>query len=74
MITQQAGHYAISDLCRALGVSRSGYYAWRNRAANDDELAAPVRQVFWQHSRRYGSRRIVAERFARDIAHFGYEF
>ena len=61
MITQQADYYAISDLCQALSVSRSGYYAWRNRAANEDELAAPVRQVFWHHSRRYGSRRIVAE-------------
>jgi putative transposase len=61
MITQQADHYAISDLCQALSVSRSGDYAWRNRAANEDKLVAPVTHVFWQHSRRYGSRRIVAE-------------
>lgn len=54
--------------CQALGVSRSGYYAWRNRVVKVDELSAPVTQVFWQHSRRYGSRRIVAELQAQDYA------
>jgi transposase InsO family protein len=51
-----------------LGVSRSGYYAWRNRDVKADELSAPVTQVFWQHARRYGSRRIVAESQAQDYA------
>lgn len=66
MIAQQAEHFAVADLCQALGVSRSGYYAWRNRDVKVDELSAPVTQVFWQHSRRYGSRRIVAELQAQD--------
>jgi putative transposase len=61
VIAQQADHFAVADLCRALGVSRSGYYAWRNRMAGADGLTPQVAQVFWRHSRRYGARRIVAE-------------
>jgi putative transposase len=61
VIAHQAGHFAVADLCQTLGVSRSGYYAWRDRVVKVDELSAPVRQVFWRHSRRYGSRRILAE-------------
>ena len=61
MIAQQTDHFAVADLCHALGVSRSGYYAWRNRTAGADGLTTQVAQVFWRHSRRYGARRIVAE-------------
>jgi len=42
-------------------VSRSGYYAWKERPARQDQLALQVEEVFWQNSRRYGSRRITAE-------------
>jgi len=48
-------------LCQLLGVSRSGYYAWKERPARQDQLAPKVEEVFWFHSRRYGSRRIAAE-------------
>src|SRR5262249_6863409 len=41
--------------------SRSGYYAWRERPVRQDQLAPKVEEVFWQNSRRYGSRRITAE-------------
>lgn len=61
MISQQTDSYEISVLCQALGVSRSGYYAWRKRSPSLDELTPKVTKVFWQHSRRYGSRRITAE-------------
>jgi len=53
--------YPAAILCRALGVSRSGYYAWKERPARQDQLAQQVEEVFWQNSRRYGSRRITAE-------------
>ena len=53
--------YPAAILCRVLGVSRSGYYDWRNRPTRQDQLAPKVEEVFWQNSRRYGSRRITAE-------------
>lgn len=61
VIQAQAASYPIQVLCRALGVSRSGYYAWAGRAELGDELAPQVAEVFRRHSRRYGSRRVAAE-------------
>ena len=60
-IANEANTYPVAILCRALGVSRSGYYAWKQRPARQDQLAPEVEEVFWQNSRRYGSRRITAE-------------
>jgi putative transposase len=60
-IANEATTYPVAILCRALGVSRSGYYAWRTRPERQDQLAPQVEEVVWQHSRRYGSRRITAE-------------
>ena len=51
-------------LCRVMEVTRSRYYFWRNGGAADDketEAARQVRECFWLHRRRYGSRRISAE-------------
>ena len=42
-------------------MSRSGFYAWRERQVRPEAVGIPVKGIFWQHSRRYGSRRIVAE-------------
>lgn len=60
-IANEATTYPATILCRLLGVSRSGYYAWRERPEHQDQLAPQVEEVFWRHSRRYGSRRITAE-------------
>ena len=60
-IASEATTYPAAILCRALGVSRSGYYDWKKRPARQDQLAPQVEEVFWQNSRRYGSRRITAE-------------
>jgi putative transposase len=61
VIRAQAAHYAVADLCQALDVSRSGYYAWQQRQPRADPWTLRVKQVFRQHARRYGSRRITAE-------------
>jgi transposase InsO family protein len=60
-IANEATTYPVAILCRALDVSRSGYYTWKERPARQDQLAPQVEEVFWQNSRRYGSRRITAE-------------
>lgn len=61
-----AGSFAATAVCDVLGLSRSGYYAWRQgvpsaRAQRDTELTPLVRALFWNHRRRYGARRIAAE-------------
>ena len=49
-----------------IGVSRSAFYAWREREPSqredrDAELTPLVRAIFWKHRRRYGARRIAQE-------------
>ena len=58
--------FSVSTMCRVLGVSRSGYYAWREREPSDRSqadasLAMRIRKIH-QHSRgTYGAPRIHAE-------------
>ena len=64
---QRAEHhipYAIA--CRALGVSPSWFYKWRDgdpspRRARREELIAEIRRLFAAHRGRYGSPRITAD-------------
>jgi putative transposase len=65
--------FPVTAVCRALGVSRSGYDAHvRGEAGPREQEAARlrplVRQIFWEHKRRYGARRIAAELAARGEA------
>jgi len=56
--------YPIGQQCHALGVSRSGYYAWRERQKQQDTLRALIAHIHRIHrkSRRtYGSPRVHAE-------------
>jgi putative transposase len=60
----------VAVLCRVLGVSRSGFYAWRSRepsaaAARREELTAEVKEIHAEVKGRYGSPRIHAELVAR---------
>jgi len=62
--------FPLLALCAALGVSRAGYYAWLSsaetaREQRDRELMPLVCDIFWQHKRRYGARRIAVELSAR---------
>jgi transposase InsO family protein len=61
-------HYPIEVLCKALCVSRSGYYQWlerRNkpsaRVREDLELAEQIREVHQQSGSTYGTPRLEAE-------------
>jgi transposase InsO family protein len=62
--------FPVAVVCQALGISRAGYYAQAQggtgpRAQEDARLRPLVRQIFWEHKRRYGARRIAAELTAR---------
>jgi putative transposase len=65
--------FPVAAVCQALGVSRAGYYAHARGAAGpreqeDARLRPRVQQIFWEHQRRYGARRIAAELAARGEA------
>ena len=58
-----AESYSRTELCRALGVSRSGLYdhrakAQRPRRLQDKELAKEIELLFSQSRRTYGARRL----------------
>jgi putative transposase len=61
------GRYAIKEMARLFGVSRSGYYKWarngvsQGREAADTELLRLIREIVARHSRRYGSPRVWRE-------------
>ena len=64
--------FAVAALCHSLGMSRSGYYAWKqgsrsSRAEEDRCLKPQVRAVFREHKRRYGARRIARELSSRGM-------
>ena len=58
--------YPVSVLCNTLGVSLSGYYAWKNRPLSehqreDQQLAKHTHAVYHACRQVYGSPRIHAE-------------
>lgn len=63
------GQFAVNMMCRLLGVSTSGFYAWRRRGASEKEkrsrrLEVKIRAIFNRHRRAYGSPRIWRELLA----------
>jgi putative transposase len=66
VIDAEKATYRISWMCGLLGVPRSSFYAWRNRAdtataTRRRELAAQVRRVFAAGRGAYGCRRVTAQ-------------
>ena len=58
--------FTVTALCRALGVSRSGFYDYLDapetaRERRDADRAAKTRAVFTEHRGRYGSPRVWRE-------------
>ncbi len=58
--------YPVRAMCRALGLSASGYYAWSDRrpsarAQRDEELTAKIERVWKENRKVYGRPRIFAE-------------
>jgi len=63
---QHQQRYNVSKMAKLLGVSRSGYYAWKdrnpsNREEEDIRLRDLIKQIFEKHYGRYGSPRVWEE-------------
>ena len=64
--------WPVNLMCEALGVSRSGFYAWRSRppsqrSLDDEVLGVQVRNSFIGSDRTYGARRVW-----HDVLEFGH--
>ena len=58
--------YPIATMCRVLGVSTSGYYAWKKRVPSkrereDQVLTQKIRQIHTRSRKTYGAPRVHAE-------------
>ena len=53
--------FSVGRMCHLLKVSRSHYYSVIHFEKSPDALTEKVVAIFSQHSKRYGSRRIIAE-------------
>ena len=65
-IDAEKGNFDVAVMCRVLGVSRSGYYAWAWRPLSERTLAnatlvEEIRRVHAESDGTYGSRRVHAE-------------
>ena len=62
-IAKRRGIWPVALICEALGVSRSGFYAWlarepSDRSKRDEALTKEVRRSFLDSDRTYGARRV----------------
>ena len=69
-IEEQSSLHRIGKMCRVLGVSRSGYYAWRKRPTSrrtkaNQTLLAEIRRIHRGDLQVYGSPRVHEELVAR---------
>ena len=67
LIEAEKTRFPIQFMCRMLGVSRSGYYAWKDRppsggrSREDSTLTEKIREIHLRSRQTYGSPRIHAE-------------
>jgi transposase InsO family protein len=72
-IDEQRGHFPVELMCEVLGVTRSGYYAWRSRPASprahrQAELLQAIEAVHRESRGTYGSPRVHKSLQARGVA------
>lgn len=65
-MAEHGEEFSVTSMCRVLGVSRSGYYRWRQRpesrrAREDRQLLVQIRAVHQKSRGRYGSPRVHRE-------------
>lgn len=66
MIEAEKANFPVSLMCRHLGVSRAGYYAWRSRPPSardraDTELVGVIKAIHHRSRGTYGAPRVHAE-------------
>lgn len=66
LIEAERARFSVPLMCRILGVSRSGYYAWKNRppsarAKTDAAITEQIRHIHQRSRGTYGAPRIHAE-------------
>jgi len=66
LIEAEKADFPVAFMCRQLSVSRSGYYAWRDRAPSKRaldtaKLGDEVKAIYREHKGRYGSPRVLHE-------------
>ena len=66
LIEAEKTGFPVPLMCRMLGVSRSGYYDWRDRAPSkrsreDTTLTENIREIHRRSPQTYGSPRVHAE-------------
>ena len=66
LIAAEKAHHGVSRLCRVLGVSRAGFYAWQDRprsarAVADQQLTEQIRGIHQRSRGTYGAPRVHAE-------------
>jgi putative transposase len=71
-VEREKVNHAIALLCRVLGVSASGYYAWRkrppsDRATEDAQLTEQIVTIHARSRQTYGAPRIHAELLAEGV-------
>ena len=65
-VEAEAAQFPVSLLCRVVGVTRQGFYAWKRRPPSarelaDGKLAERIRQIFTETEEIYGAPRIYSE-------------
>ena len=71
-VAKHRGIWPTATICEALGVSRSGFYAWLTRGPSarsrrDEALGAKIRSSFQDSDRTYGARRVWHDLLAAGI-------
>lgn len=66
VIAEYLGQYPVTLMCRALSVSRSGFYKWQKRPPcarqlHREKVECKVVELFAQYKARYGAPRLVDE-------------
>lgn len=66
LIDEESQRRPVSQLCRSLGVARSGFYQWQHSPVSDRQIAdwmltEQIREIFQRSDETYGSPRVHAE-------------